>query len=145
VHVVGLWAGLQDWVMGPDRTGLIGQNKEGLVSLPGEPRRPCAYRFSLIREPHPTSTGYIAIYLLGIDIGHYILPPDPYFAFPEKPYIKEEEDVPDYDSRGVEKGKAERRKEELGMILASYAIIWWSLLAVIWLFGGRVSRRLVSR
>lgn len=99
----------------------------------------------LILEYRSTIIGYIAIYLLGIDIGHYILPPDPYFAFPEKPYVKEEEDVPDYDSRGVEKGKAERRKEELGMILGSYAIIWWSLLAVVWLFGGRVSRRLVGR
>lgn len=89
--------------------------------------------------------GYIAIYLLGIDIGHYILPADPYFAFPEKPYVREEEDdVPDYDSRGVERGKGTRRKEELGMILGSYAVIWWSVLGVVWLFGGRVSRRLVS-
>lgn len=27
--------GLQDWVMSPDRTGLLGMNKEGIVSLSG--------------------------------------------------------------------------------------------------------------
>jgi hypothetical protein len=36
VHLLVLWVGLQDWVMGPDRTGLIGLNKEGIVSLPGK-------------------------------------------------------------------------------------------------------------
>jgi phosphatidylinositol glycan class W len=101
-----------------------------------------SFRSSLKRS---SVVGYIAIFLLGIDIGHYILPPDPYFAFPEKVEAKEEEEVPDYDSKGSEKKQIERRREELGMILTSYAIIWWSALGIISLLSGEVSRRLVSR
>ena len=33
---MGLRLGLQEWVMGPDRDGLVALNKEGIVSLAGE-------------------------------------------------------------------------------------------------------------
>jgi len=90
-------------------------------------------------------TGYIAIYLLGIDLGHYVLPPDPYQAFPERASVKEEEDaVPDYNSDGSALGREERRKGELGMILVGYSFVWWGLLAAMWACGDQVSRRLVS-
>ena len=50
-----LWHGLQAYVMSPSREGLIGMNKEGLVSLPG----------------------YLAIYLLGLSTGQHILRVEP--------------------------------------------------------------------
>jgi phosphatidylinositol glycan class W len=150
VHMIALWMGLQKWVMGPDRTGLIGLNKEGIVSLPGQfacnGTQNSISRSTIDYIRSSPLPGYIAIYLLGIDLGHYILPPDPYYAFPaKKAALKEEQDdVPDYDSRGISKGQTERRREELAMILVSYSIVWWVVLGVLWACGDRVSRRLVS-
>ncbi|KAK0557459.1 Glucosaminyl phosphatidylinositol (GlcN-PI) nositol acylation protein [Tilletia horrida] len=52
---------LQDWAISNDlstRQDIIGANKEGIVSFPG----------------------YLALYLLGMDLGAYVLPSDPYLA-----------------------------------------------------------------
>jgi len=148
VHWMGLRVGLQEWVMGPDRDGLIALNKEGIVSLPGKLRSRCSLSTRVILTIVRTCVhliGYIAIYLLGIDLGHYVLPPDPYQAFPERASSKEEEDaVPDYNSDGSALGREERRKGELGMILVGYSFVWWGMLAIMWLCGDQVSRRLVS-
>jgi hypothetical protein len=133
--------------MGPDRDGLVALNKEGIISLAGECKSLCIVQLAILKTPSicVDLTGYIAIYLLGIDLGHYVLPPDPYQAFPERALVKEEEDaVPDYNSDGSALGREERRKGELGMILVGYSFVWWGLLAVMWACGDQVSRRLVS-
>ncbi|GAA6033374.1 hypothetical protein JCM8097_006719 [Rhodosporidiobolus ruineniae] len=58
VHQLALnLTSLQTWTLEAARTGLISQNKEGIVSF----------------------VGYLAIYLLGLASGLYILPPDPSF------------------------------------------------------------------
>lgn len=88
------------------RTTLIAQNKEGLVSLPG----------------------YLALFLLGMDLGHYVLPRDPYLAY-RRPS----------QSRGKEK------TDKLAMLLASFSILWWAAFYIVTLLlKGTVSRRLVS-
>lgn len=88
------------------RTTLIAQNKEGLVSLPG----------------------YLALFLLGMGLGHYVLPRDPYLAY-RRPS----------QSRGKEK------TDKLAMLLASFSILWWAAFYIVTLLlKGTVSRRLVS-
>lgn len=88
------------------RTSLLVQNKEGVVSFPG----------------------YLALFFLGMDLGHYLLPRDPYMAYrrPSK-------------SRQVEK------TDKLAMLLASFSILWWTSFYIVTLaLKGTVSRRLVS-
>ncbi|GAA5867727.1 hypothetical protein JCM3774_003393 [Rhodotorula dairenensis] len=68
MHAIGLGVGvvhqlllsltpLQTWGLTAERTGLLSQNKEGLVSIPG----------------------YLSIYLVGVATGLYTLPPTPTF------------------------------------------------------------------
>lgn len=51
--------------------------------------------------------------------------------------------MPDYGPH-LKADPRDRWKSELGMILGSYAIIWWGLLFGGKVFGAEVSRRLVS-
>lgn len=50
---------LQAFAIDSQRSSLLEQNKEGLISF----------------------AGYLAIYLFGLDTGVYTLPPDPYYAY----------------------------------------------------------------
>lgn len=107
VHQVVLWTTpLQSWAIfdGP-RPDLLTQNKEGITSLPG----------------------YFALFLLGLDLGHYVLPRDPYLAY-----------------RRPSKSRQRAKTDKLAMVLASLSLLWWGAYGLARLLGFFVSRRLVS-
>ncbi|UZJ56485.1 hypothetical protein CBS101457_005805 [Exobasidium rhododendri] len=85
------------------RDTLLAQNKEGLVSFPG----------------------YLALFFLGLDLGHYVLPKDPYLAY-----------------RKPSKSRKKEKTDKLSMLLASFSILWWAAYYLTTLIlGGQVSRR----
>lgn len=88
-----------------DRTNLFSQNKEGIFSL----------------------FGYLSIFLIGLDLGFYVLPLDPYFAY-----------------RKLSKTRRKPKTEKLIMILFSFSIIWWFSFGGLSLLGMKVSRRLAN-
>ncbi|GJN88213.1 hypothetical protein Rhopal_001178-T1 [Rhodotorula paludigena] len=134
LHVAGLgvaalhqavlsWAGLQRWALEAERVSLISQNKEGLASFPG----------------------YLAIYLLGLATGLYVLPPSPSF------FTHQHASLPS-SATASEKQRAELKRQKawvarpgkLAEWLGSAAVLWWAA------FGGAraasegVSRRLAN-
>lgn len=143
---------LQEWALTAERINLISQNKEGIVSLPG----------------------YLAIYLIGLDTGLYILPPDPsfYARLHQKspssscfspPYLspsspnansdpksnsRTEQEDDGADKRRVASTKAQAAWKEkpgkLASVLGSWAILWCVGYAVLHFFGWEVSRRLAN-
>ncbi|MCO5566128.1 hypothetical protein L7F22_019804 [Adiantum nelumboides] len=99
---LGFWASSNNVA----RVGLIAQNKEGLASLPG----------------------YLAIFLLGLDAGHYVLPRDPYLAY-----------------RRLTASRQKEKTDKLVMLLISYSVLWWGAYYLQKLAsGGQVSRRLAN-
>ncbi|SPC61632.1 related to GWT1 - GPI-anchored wall transfer protein [Ustilago sp. UG-2017b] len=97
----------QEWALSNEgrRNTLLRQNKEGVTSM----------------------VGYLAIFYIGLDLGHYVLPLDPYFAY-----------------RKLRKRRSKPRTDKLAMVLASLAILWWLGFAVVRLVGMGVSRRLAN-
>ncbi|GAC95283.1 GPI-anchored wall transfer protein 1 [Pseudozyma hubeiensis SY62] len=87
------------------RDTLWSANKEGLTSI----------------------VGYLAIFYIGLDLGHYVLPLDPYFAY-----------------RKIRRRRAKPRTDKLAMVLASLAILEWSGFGLASVVGWRTSRRLAN-
>lgn len=99
---LGLWASSNTVA----RNGIIAKNKEGLASL----------------------LGYLAIFLLGLDAGHYILPRDPYLAY-----------------RRPTASRQKEKTDKLVMLLISYSVLWWGAYYLErFTFGAQVSRRLAN-
>lgn len=100
--------GWQSWALSDSvaRDTLVTQNKEGLTSM----------------------VGYLAIFYIGLDLGHYVLPLDPYFAY----------------RRWRRRRRARARTDKLAMVLASLAIVWWAGYALSQAAGVRTSRRLAN-
>ncbi|KAN0064484.1 Glucosaminyl phosphatidylinositol (GlcN-PI) nositol acylation protein [Thecaphora frezii] len=98
---------LEAWALSSTlaRDTLVRQNKEGIASLPG----------------------YLAIFLLGLDLGHYVLPLDPYFAY-----------------RRLRQRSMKPKPGKLAMVLASLSVLWWSGYGVACLVGLETSRRLAN-
>ncbi|KAH9921820.1 GWT1-domain-containing protein [Fomitopsis serialis] len=134
--------GLTDYVLNAPRTGLISENKEGIVSL----------------------SGYLAVHLLGLSTGTLLLPPTPsYFRkrqqelarapSPRRSAHTHDSDSESDDSTGPRRPgqttttAVERRENDKTAIeLCSYAVLWWALLGGSKLLGigNGVSRRLVN-
>ncbi|KAK4049760.1 Glucosaminyl phosphatidylinositol (GlcN-PI) nositol acylation protein [Microbotryomycetes sp. JL221] len=114
---------LQSWTLEAARTTIWSHNKEGLVSLPG----------------------YLAIFLLGTGTGLYVLPPDPYFyrilhAYPSRDMTKEAREKLEDKKKRMWQSKPGK----LANLLGSYAVIWWTLYAVMRWLGVPVSRRIAN-
>ncbi|KAI8996653.1 GWT1-domain-containing protein [Trametes punicea] len=144
-HQLALSAGgLQRFVLDAPRVGVISANKEGIVSLPG----------------------YLAIHLLGLSTGTLVLAPSPsYFRRRLQQLTRPEVTVPrprtpssDSDSdddipaatapvpTGKPAPELRRENDKTATELCSYAVLWWSFLAVLRFsrVGGGISRRLVN-
>jgi len=102
-----LWfTDLQEWVISNGlRHGIIEQNKEGISSM----------------------AGYLSLFLIGLDLGHYVLPRDPYLAY-----------------RKPSKSRKRAKTDKLVMVLASFSILWWAAFGIMSLLGAEVSRRVAN-
>ncbi|KAF9987665.1 Glucosaminyl phosphatidylinositol (GlcN-PI) nositol acylation protein [Modicella reniformis] len=61
------YGGLEDYIQNAPRVDIISMNKEGVFSLAGK-----------------FVSSYLAIFLVGVDVGLYVLPNDPYFFMSRK-------------------------------------------------------------
>ncbi|GAA5836434.1 hypothetical protein JCM11251_007078 [Rhodosporidiobolus azoricus] len=115
---------LQRWTLDAPRTGLITQNKEGIVSF----------------------VGYLSIYLLGLASGLYILPPDPsFFPVLNRPITPDASPSTKHHLELKRQKVWQSRPGKLANLLGSYAVVWWTLYAgVRWVTGTEVSRRLAN-
>ncbi|GAA5872551.1 hypothetical protein JCM8547_006941 [Rhodosporidiobolus lusitaniae] len=117
---------LQTWTLEAERTGLVSQNKEGLVSF----------------------VGYLAIYLLGLASGLYVLPPSPSFFSVQSKSKSLPPSASAETKRLIElkRSKAWTSKPgKLANLLGSYAVVWWTVFwGVRGMVGGEVSRRLAN-
>ena len=97
---------LQSWLISDDQSSLLAMNKQGIFSL----------------------SGYLSIYLIGLDIGLYSLPLEPYFYFTQKIKVKSKHD----------------KRDKLLTILLSYSILYWTLLGITKLLKLPISRRFAN-
>jgi glucosaminylphosphatidylinositol acyltransferase len=129
--------GGQSWVMTDRRHGLLGMNKEGIVSFTGEFKKGSISRTAIFPHvPYLPWPGYFAIFLLGLDLGHYLLPPDPYY-FQRLRVVKS-------NTSTSMRIRTRRKAGKLALVLLSYSTVWWVCLTFLRVCGMQVSRRLVS-
>ncbi|KDQ09526.1 hypothetical protein BOTBODRAFT_117080 [Botryobasidium botryosum FD-172 SS1] len=109
---------LQSWAIGPERVGLLGMNKEGIISM----------------------AGYLAIHFLGLSTGTYLLPPDP-SQFRRHQRASSTPEPPSFFGPSTT-----RQHGKIAIELCSYTVVWWSLLGAVTLVMGHnaVSRRLAN-
>ena len=130
---------MENFVLTAARTNIVTANKEGIVSLAGTPSH---HIVSANLTPYPIS-GYLAIHLLGLSTGTLILPNSPsYFRRQQKRRRRDSNDGSGYNGQKT----AMRQNGKIATELASYAVIWWSLLGFTSILGisTGVSRRMVS-
>lgn len=151
---------LQRWALGNDRSTLISQNKEGIVSF----------------------VGYLALHLFGLAIGTLILPPSPsHFRRalssinapssaapsrapsparlqvdndlhmgrrpPTPDSSDEDDDAPRPRPVPIPARDEPRKRGKAAIELCSYAVVWWTLYLIGSMLGGGakgVSRRLAN-
>ncbi|CAG8715796.1 16558_t:CDS:2, partial [Funneliformis caledonium] len=104
-YQIALWRfGLEDYIQNAPRTNIINANREGIASF----------------------LGYLSIFLFALDIGHYVLPLDPYFAFRQ--------------NRQTKKPKPKK----LLMILFSWSILFWTGFVFTLISNIKVSRQMAN-
>lgn len=112
------YGGLEEYIQHAPRVDIISMNKEGIFSFAGN-----AIRRLLEGDRDPSDTrlivlerflnlfrpfsilGYLAIFLVGVDVGLYVLPNDPYFFMRRK------------------SNKKKAKKGKLAMILVSLCFL----------------------
>lgn len=86
------------------------------------------------------SSGYLSLHIMGLSLGTIILPPSPSFFRKQQAILSEGGD----SQRPIKLDpSASRQKAKTTIELFSYALVWWTLLALV-RRGLQVSRRMVS-
>lgn len=149
---------LQDWTIEAPRTNLVSHNKEGLVSIPGQPLfTPILTYSSPYRYP---ITGYFSIHLLGLSTGTILFPSSPsYFRRYSQVHIPKLSGAGSdsslstssirpsdrYSAEAKERDHGERQDGKTAIELCSYLVVWLVLFSFTHLcgLGVNVSRQLV--
>ncbi|KAG8216125.1 GWT1-domain-containing protein [Butyriboletus roseoflavus] len=131
ISLLGLWIGvlhqfalsslgLEAFLLNAPRSNVIYANKEGLISL----------------------LGYLSLHIMGLSLGTIILPPSPSFFRKQQVILFEGGNS---NSQRVTKldSSAPRRDAKTTVELFSYALVWWTLLALV-RRGHKVSRRMAN-
>ena len=103
---------------------------------------------------HVLNSGYLAIHLLGLSTGTFLLPPSPsHFRRRQQSNKRTKRRDSNAASQGANEAEkltafntARRENDKTATVLFSYTAIWWALLGACMLIGvgGGVSRRMVS-
>lgn len=128
------FAGLETFLLNAPRSNVIYANKEGIISLLGKE----APDLTLVKRL--MSSGYLSLHFMGLSLGTIILPPSPSFFRKQQVILTEGSD----SQRRIKLDPSAPRQEAKAAIeLLSYALVWWTLLALV-RRGLQVSRRMVG-